>query len=63
MESKTYTMSLNHYDDGKVELIRRNDGFDVFELLGLISLANNELAEQLRGNLKPDVIKREVIKS
>jgi hypothetical protein len=56
-------MSLNHYDDGKVELIRRNDGFDVFELLGLISLANNELAEQLRGNLKPDVIKREVIKS
>jgi hypothetical protein len=62
LKTKTYTITLNEYNDDKTELIRRNDGFNPLELLGLCSLSTQEIIEQLKGDIKPDVIRREVVK-
>lgn len=42
-------------------LSRRNEGFSAIELLGLCNLISLEIIQQLKGDIKPDIIKREVI--
>jgi len=59
---KTYTLELIEHEDGGTQLIRTNDGFDAFELLGLLELAQLEIIEQIKGNIKPDIIKRNIVK-
>lgn len=46
--------------DGHNTVIRRNDGFSALELLGLSSLATQEVVEQMKGEYKPDVVVRQV---
>lgn len=42
-------------------LIRRNGGMSALELMGISSLAQREIAEQLDGEYKPEKIQREVL--
>jgi hypothetical protein len=58
---KTYTIEMIEHEDGGTQLIRTNDGFDAFELLGLLELAQLEIIEQIKGNIKPDIIKRNIV--
>ena len=46
--------------DGTEVLIRRNMGFSALELGGMAALALADVAGQMRGTIKPDIIKREV---
>lgn len=49
-------------DNDKVSLFRENDGFNsAFELLGILEHAQLEILQQLSGEIKPDVIKRNFI--
>lgn len=58
-EEKKYTISLK--GDKKGILTRRNEGFTAIELLGLCNLISLEIIQQLKGDIRPDIIKREVI--
>lgn len=60
--NKTYTIKFNIFEDGSKELSRTNDGFDAFELLGILAMAQAEVLECLKGSIKPDIIKRSVVK-
>jgi hypothetical protein len=57
---KKYTVEVTMVD-GKEVLTRRNEGFNMFELLGLASMIKQEIFEQSKGMLSPDVIKREFV--
>ena len=50
------------YDDGTTQLSRKNDGFNSFELMGLLELSKDDIINQIKGNVKPDVVKRKVKK-
>lgn len=62
MEIKKYTIEFKFNDDGSTELSRTNDGFSPFELLGLLEMAQIEILGCLKDTIKPDIIKRQVIK-
>lgn len=62
MKTKKYTIEFKFNDDGSQELTRTNDGFHPFELLGLLEMAQIEILECLKDTIKPDIIKRQVIK-
>lgn len=61
VKTKTFTVTLNHYDDGSHSMIRRNDGFEALELLGVADFIALEVREQIIGRIKPDVVKREAV--
>ena len=61
VKTNVYHVELTFYEDGTTSLRRYNNGFNLFELLGILDLTRVEIVEQMRGNLKPDVIKREVV--
>jgi len=48
------------YNDGTTELKRTNDGFNSLELMGLLELSKDDIINQIKGNVKPDIIKRKV---
>jgi hypothetical protein len=62
MGIKTYTISLDE-KDGSTTMSRRNDGFNAFELLGLLELAQQDILNQIKDaeNSNIDVVKREVV--
>lgn len=57
----TYTITVTKYTDGSQNMLRVNDGYHPLELLGLMDFTSREIVEQMNGNIKPDVIKRQVI--
>ena len=59
MEIKTYTIQLEISD--KVKLIRENNGFSPYELLGLLEQIQLDILQQLSGDVKPDIIQRNII--
>ena len=59
MEIKTYTIQLEISD--KVKLIRKNNGFNPYELLGLLEQIQLDILQQLSGDVKPDIIQRNII--
>ena len=59
MEIKTYTIQLEISD--KVKLIRKNNGFNPYELLGLLEQIQLDILQQLSGDIKPDIIQRNII--
>lgn len=65
VKTQVWTMTLKHYvdDDGieSTSLLRQNEGFSVTELLGLAEFAKQEILLIIKGEIKPDVVKREVI--
>ena len=59
IQTKSYTIQLETTD--KVKLIRINDGFNPYELLGLLEQIQLDIIEQLSGDVKPDIIERNII--
>ena len=51
------------YDDQSTELKRTCEGFNAFELMGVLELSKDDIINQIKGNIKPDIIKRKVIKT
>lgn len=62
MKIKKYEIVQTESDDGSVNLRRVNDGFNAYELLGLCELAQLEILEFLKGNIKTDKVERQYIK-
>jgi hypothetical protein len=55
MSKKTYTVS---YDTEQQFLIRTNDGFNLFELIGVLKIIQKDLVAQANGlSDKPSTIK------
>ena len=63
MKTKTYTITMITGKEG-VTLKRQNDGFNPFELLGIVDSIHSDIMKQLRDDTdaKIDIVKREVIK-
>ena len=66
---KFYLFKL-HKGAERLNLQRLNSGFNLFELLGILKLIENDLLKQLEGNAEPGIditkqvepLKKEVIK-
>jgi len=59
---KVWTITQYEDKNGHTHLERVNDGFTPIELLGLVLFLKTEIFEQMKGTIKPDVIKRTVVK-
>lgn len=59
---KTYTIVLEKKEDGN-HMTRTNDGFNAFELLGILKVAENDVLNQIRNKAENeiDIIKRQVV--
>ncbi len=60
---KTYTVVLEKDENGKYHLRRVCDGFSPLELLGLLEFIQLEIKAQMAGDIKPDIVKREVVEN
>jgi hypothetical protein len=58
---KSFTIKLEFYKDGTQMMHRVNDGFNPLELLGLSCMVTQEIIDTIKGHIKPDVIKRDVV--
>jgi len=61
MEIKKWIIELKEEDNGTITMTRTNDGFSALELLAICRIAENEILEAMKGIIKPDLIKRNVI--
>ena len=57
---KVYQIQVEKTSEGS-KLSRVNNGFNSLELLGLLNFLREDIFKQLRGEIKPDVVKRTVI--
>lgn len=60
--TKTYLIEVIEIDGGIMKMSRTNDGFSPFELIGLAEHIKEDVFRQLRGEIKPDIIERRVIR-
>ena len=62
--NKKYTLQvIDNGDNGdKVTVMSLNDGFTAYEVLGLLDMKREDVIDQIKGNIKPDIIKREFVK-
>lgn len=58
---RTYTIRIEKNEAGLLSINKKNDGFNPIELLGLLSWAYADILEQMHGNVKPDIVKREYV--
>ena len=60
---KTYTIILETTESGN-QMTRTNDGFNAFELLGILKIAENDVLNQIRNKAENEIdfIKRQVVK-
>jgi hypothetical protein len=60
---KTSKWVVEHitYADGTTKLSRTNDGFNPFELIGLLEISKDDIISQIKGVVKPNIVKRKVI--
>ncbi len=58
---KRYTIEISQTDKGLM-FNRTNEGFNAYELIGLLSFIQSEINDQLKGTLKPELVTRKVIK-
>ena len=61
IKESTWVVKHITYNDGTTELCRTNDGFNPFELLGVLEISKDDIINQIKGVVKPDVIERKVI--
>lgn len=59
--NKSYKIELRTDEDGVEIMERWNDGLTALELLGICNLISQEVMQQLKGEIEPDVIKRNYI--
>ena len=58
---RSYTIRIEKNDAGLVHINKKNDGFSPIELLGLLSWAYVDILDQMKGYVKPDIVKREFV--
>lgn len=62
MANKKYTITVEEDPVTKgVHMVRTNDGFTSFEVLGFVTLAQMEITQMIAGEMKPDTIERRFI--
>jgi hypothetical protein len=61
VKTKTYTITVDQFEDGSKHMKRVNHGFDPLELLGLSSFIQKEVTDQIQGHFMPDIVTRQVI--
>jgi len=61
IKRQIYNIECIEYKDGTTTMSRTCDNFNALELLGVLSLTQAEIIEQIRGKYKPDIINRTVI--
>jgi len=66
MKDKKYTLTVSllwNSEKGKQDLgvSRINDGFNAYEVLGILAEAQDDILNQMKGHIKPDVVTRQVI--
>ena len=44
----------------KVKMTRTNEGFNVFELLGIVETIKEDLFKQVSGEIKPDIVRKHI---
>ena len=59
--TKTYTVTATMYDNGTNHLHRVSDGFNGYELLGILELTQLDIVKQIAGEIKPKKVTRKVI--
>lgn len=59
---QSYVINFITYEDGSSEPNRTNDGFNSMELLGLLSMTQIDIIDQIEGKVKPTIITRNLIK-
>lgn len=57
---KSYTIKVIEQND-EIKIHRTNDGFTSVELLGLLEYTQIDIMRQMAGQIRPTVIKRNVI--
>jgi hypothetical protein len=59
---RKWTVEHITYNDGTSAISRTNDGFNAYELMGVLELSKDDIINQIKGNVKPEIIKRKIIK-
>lgn len=62
IKEKNYTIKTIEFSDGTSSMHRICDGYGPYELLGLLEFTKLEIMAQINGSIKPDFVKREVVK-
>jgi hypothetical protein len=62
VRKRTWSITIEQFNDGSTTMKRTSDGFLGFELLGLIEQMKQDILKQLSGDIKPDIIERKYIK-
>lgn len=62
VKTKKYTIEWLEHENGDCSMKRINDGFSAFELLGIITMTQQEIIAQIGGKIKPNHISRNVVK-
>ena len=58
---KTFVLTVIYDDDEVLKFNSKNDGFGALELAGIMAWKTNDIYDQLRGSIKPDLVKRELV--
>lgn len=58
---KKYTLEITH-DESGLKIHSECDGFFGYELLGFLEWEKDDIIRQLKGEIRPDVIARNVVK-
>jgi|688.fasta_scaffold661508_2 hypothetical protein len=60
---KTYTIILETTESGN-QMTRTNDGFNAFELLGILEMVQDDILKQMKSKEEKeiDIIKRQIVK-
>ena len=61
ISTKTYTIELIEFSEHQ-KLRRTNHGFNPYELLGLLERIKYEVIQQMKGEIKPEIVERIVVK-
>ncbi len=61
VKTKKYTIKLEMADDGTSRLTRTNDGFNVMELIGVLTSINHELIGPNLPNLEFEKVTRRIV--
>jgi len=58
---KKYTFTATQEGEG-MTIESTNEGFKAIELLGIFSFKTEDIHKQMRGEIKPDIVTRTVVK-
>ena len=57
-----WTIEMNRYEDGSSSMNRINDGFSIFEMMGIVEFLKHDILDQYVGVTKPDEVTRSWVK-